>query len=118
MNAEQALRASKIQDQWSALESQGLVRLLAENEEENYFDCFGTPDSEKERKAIEASIDRYGNYCIVSEYFDGEEWQLADSVGHCAGYKNVLDPRENWYVTDLMESAIDKASALEPEYTI
>lgn len=117
MSPVHALSAAKTLLEWESLEYDDRVRLRAEHEQENYFDVFGQPDGyvnaqghrvspEQERKEICESIERYGNYYIVSEYFDGEEWQHADSIGMCAGYRNVLDPRENWYVPDLMAAAI------------
>jgi hypothetical protein len=117
MNPPQAWRAAKILRQWGETSSEQ-VRLVAEGEQENYFDVYGEPDAytniygkrvsaEQARKELIEQIERNGCYCIHSEYFDGEDWQLADSVGMCAGYRNVLNPFENWYVVDLMQAALD-----------
>lgn len=103
----------KLIAEWNVAERAGLVRLRAEHEEENYFDVYGEPEGyedvspEQERKDIERSIELYGCYYIVSEYFDGDKWRRADSIGMCAGYKNPLSPEENCYVPDLMRSALD-----------
>lgn len=102
---------------WNIAERAGLVRLRAEPEHENYFDVYGKPEGyedvngkqvlpEQERAQIQRSIELYGNYCVISEYFDEEEWQHADSIGFCVGYKNPLSPEENCYVPDLMRSAL------------
>lgn len=129
MSAIHALSAAKTLLKWEAMEFDDRVRLRAEHEQENYFSVYGEPDgyenaqghqvsAEQERKELCESFERDGLWCIVAEYFDGEEWQMADSIGMCAGYKNPLDPFQNWYVPDLMQSAIDKANQLEPEYAI
>jgi hypothetical protein len=85
------------------------VRLRAEPEEENYFDAFGKPDNAADEKAIRDSIRRFGNWCLVAEYFNRREkcWEICDSIGHCAGYENPLDPFQNYYVPDLMGNAVE-----------
>lgn len=124
MNPQAALRATKILARWNELGGDS-VRLIAEPEMENYFDVYGEPDAyvsihgrrvsaEQARKEQEEIIERYGCWSVSSQYFDGEKWQWADNVGMHTGYKDVLSPFENWYVVDLMESALDHT----PEYAI
>ncbi len=112
LSAKHALCMAKRVVAFAEAEQAGLVRLVAEDERENYFDVYGEPDNDKERKAIEQSIERYGNYCLMAEVNNGSEasgddWELVDSIGMCAGYKNPLDPFENYYVPDLMKAALD-----------
>lgn len=126
--AEMALRDARALREWRELEAQGKVRLRAEDEQESYFDVYGEPDTERERKAIIESIELNGNYWCVAEYLvreecpagdcecpfhrDGrEEWEQADSIGMCAGYNDPLDPFENCYIIQLMQSAIDAYQA-------
>lgn len=88
-------------------EDAGLVKIEAEPEQESYFDVFGEPESGHERKATIAMLERDGCWCVISKYWDGSQWQLADSIGMCAGYSDPTDPLQNCYVPDLMRSAID-----------
>lgn len=68
----------------------------------------GHPISEEQaRKDMVEILNRDGVWRTVSEWFDGEEWQQADSCGMHAGYENPLDPFENCYVIDEMQSALD-----------
>jgi hypothetical protein len=118
-DAAAALRAAKIWRRFDELESAGLVRMRAEDEQENWFDVFGEPEAftdihgrrvtaEQAREQIADSIARNGNYWIVAEYRDSDgQWEQADSIGMCSGYENPLSPLENWYVPDLMDSALD-----------
>lgn len=85
------------------------VRLRLIDEEESYFDVYGKPDDEREYKRICDLIERLGNYCVTSEYKLGDDWELANSVGHCCGYEDALSPFENWYVIDLMAAAMQAA---------
>jgi dihydroorotate dehydrogenase len=106
------------------------VRLAAVPEMENYFDVYGEPEgyvgkngkrvsAEQEHKEIIEQIERDGCYCVVSYYRDENDnkWIAADSVGMCAGYKNVLCPVENAYVADLMRAAVDTYKS-QNEYAI
>ena len=66
----------------------------------------------KERAETERYLDLWGCYCCLAEYLDTRgTWQVADSIGMCV-YANPLDPLENWYIPDLMQSAIDGATAV------
>lgn len=112
------MTSEKLIADWKQAEEAGLVRLRAEHEYENYFDVCGDPEgyedaegnqvsAEEEREQLERSIELYGCYWVVSEYFDGRKWQQANSIGMCIGYHNPLSPEENDYVPDLMRAALD-----------
>lgn len=100
-----ALRDARTLAEWRELESEGLVRLRAEPEQENYFDVYGESDDERERQAIIDAIDRDGCWYVVAEYLEDGEWQHADSIGMCI-YRDPTCPFENPYVTDLMRGAM------------
>lgn len=121
-SASHALHGAKAKLAFEALERRELVRLRAEPEEENYFDVYGEPEgyegangrrvsAEQERKETCELLERDGCWHVVAEYFDGQRWQHADSIGMNTGYKNVLSPFENCYVPDLMASAVEMAEA-------
>lgn len=122
----EAFRAAKTCLTFRRLESAGLVRLRAEMEQECYFSVYGEPEgytdgygkrvsAKQEREDICQKLDRDGLWCVVSEWFDGDEWQVADSVGMCMGYRDPLSPLENCYAPDLMASAVEKAEGLFSE---
>lgn len=106
-------------------EADGLVRLRAEPEQENYFSVFGDHGPferngheisvEQWRKETTETLDRDGVWWTCAEWFDGEEWQMADSCGMHAGYKDPLDPFENCYVVDEMRSALDALAKHQEE---
>lgn len=110
-NAEMALRSAKTLLRFEELEAEGKVRMKAEDEYENYFDVYGEPETENERKEIIHQIETYGCVYVCSEInnhcecCDNDEWEVADSIGMCI-YKNPLSPFENCYVIDLMAAAI------------
>lgn len=116
-DAECSLRSAKTILAFRQLESDGLVRMRCEPEEESYFDVYGKPElewrnghtlsREETDKNLEALLELDGVWWTVAEWFDGYEWQQADSCGMHAGYKNPLDPFENCYVIQEMQSAID-----------
>ena len=111
-NAELALESAKTLAVFRALEDQGLVRIEAHPEEESYFDVFGEPDSERERKDLESTLERLGCWYVVSEFLspESEQWEHADSIGMCV-YNDPTSPFENCYVIQLMREAIDKLGA-------
>lgn len=111
-----ALAKARIFEQWRDAEEAGLVRLRAEPEDESYFSVYGEPggyrdarghwvSAEEERKAIVEQIERDGCWCVLSEVWTGERWEVADSIGMCI-YSNPCDPFQNDYVPDLMSSAL------------
>lgn len=95
-------------------EADGLVRMRMEPENENYFDVYGCEDDPKHQKEMEDIIERLGCWWTCSEFFDGDEWQEADSCGMHTGYRDPLDPFQNCYVVDEMRAALD---ALEQHQT-
>jgi hypothetical protein len=128
-SAKDALRNAKIVAEWQQAEADGLVRLLAEPEEECYYDVFGEPEaytdvngrrvSEAQARAkLDRLIELHGVWIVIAEYRTSEDdaWQRADSIGMNAGYRNPLDPVQNAYVPDLMQSALRalEAQALAP----
>lgn len=100
-----ALHSAKTLEQWELYESAGLVRLIAEPEQESYFDVYGKPDTEKERQEIIRYLDLWGCFCIISQVWIDGKWEHADSVGMCV-YARPLDPFDNTHVIDLMASAL------------
>ena len=103
-----ALNSAKTLAHWRIQEKSGRVRLRAEHEQENYFDVYGEPDTESERKAIVEQIERLGCWFIIAEYRCSHcgEWKHAASVGMCI-YDNPLDPFQNDYVIGLMAETLD-----------
>lgn len=108
--AEMALRQAKIIAQFRSLEARGLVRISSDDEQENYFDVYGKPDTEKEMKQMQETLNRMGCKWVYSEWFDGENWNMADSIGMCV-YEDAESPFENGCVADLMEGAINQLMA-------
>lgn len=103
-----ALQNTKTLQAFRQAESDGRVRIRYEGEQESYFDVYGEPDTEKERKAILAELERHGCWFVVTEFLAPYgEWEHADSIGMCV-YSNPTDPFENCYVPDLMSSALEK----------
>ena len=107
-----ALDAAKTLIRFRELEADGLVRMRCEPETENYFDVYGREDSAKHQKQTEDIIERLGCWWTVSEFFNGEEWEHADSCGMHTGYNDPLSPFENCYVIDEMRAAINAADLL------
>jgi hypothetical protein len=122
-NAKDALYIAKTVNRWQQFESDGLVRLRAEPEQESYISVYGKPDAyvthqgkrvseEQAYKELCELLERDGCWYCLSEYWDGEQWQHADSVGMNTGYNNPLDPKQNCYVPDLMQAAMDAVENL------
>ena len=107
MRAQEAFRAAKILSKWGEHENKR-VRIYMEPELESYFDVFGVPDSEREAKEIQETIENLGCWWITSEVYCPacKEWEHSDSIGMCV-YENPLDPLENFYIVELMCSALD-----------
>jgi hypothetical protein len=117
--AKEALRSAKILLRFRELESDGLVRLRC-GPEEGYFDAYGKPEAyvgefgrrvsaKQATKELEDLLERLGVWWTCSEWFDGENWQHADSCGMHTGYQNAACPFQNCYVVDEMEAAIELA---------
>lgn len=109
LGAKEALRAARIAATWEELEARGLVRMYRSADEDvdlrDYEEC--------DRASIREQIERDGAWGVVTEYLKQGEWEHADSIWGCIGYQDVLDPAENYYVTDLQDEAIEKALLLE-----
>ena len=109
-----ALENARILARFREMEEEGLVRLRQEEEQESYFDVYGTPDSKREREGIAGQIERDGCWFVVSEYLDEatDTWQCADSIGMCI-YSRPLDPFQNGYVPELMRAACEQADRVQ-----
>ena len=109
MTLEQAQAACQTMKQFEKLKEDNKVCLHMEPEQENYFSVYGEPDTVEEKNAIIHEIDTYGLWYIVSEVRCKccSKWDVADSVGMCI-FNDPLDPVENPYIIDLMNSAIVK----------
>ena len=103
----QAMRSARILTKWEALEYRGKVRIQTGHEEENYFDVYGEPDTEQERKYIVEAIEQHGICYVFTEYFSAGEWHQADAIGMCI-YSKPCSPFENDYATDLMGECIEQ----------
>lgn len=118
-DAECSLSAARTILRFRELESEGLVRMRAEPEEESYRDVFGDPEpwdrnghprTQKEAdEELDEILDRLGCWWTVAEWRKDEdsEWEQADSCGMHTGYEDPIDPFENCYVVQEMQSAID-----------
>ena len=106
-----ALEHARTLVRFREMEEEGLVRLRQEEEQESYFDVYGTPDSKREEEGITSQIEREGCWIIISEYLDEatDTWQWADSIGMCI-YPNPLDPFQNEYLPGLMRAACEQAA--------
>ena len=109
VGASHALHAAKTIDRFHDLENERLVRIIAEPDETPYDpgDCLDGM-SERSISNFWDMINDRGVWGVISEFRISPEspWQQADSVWSCAGYNNPTSYRENWYVPDLMHSAI------------
>lgn len=103
--ASHALSAARTLAEWRRLEDAGLVRLRAEYDEY---------DSIEEGEEVYGSVGEYRlqpseyhpSFPESSDHY-GEKWEHADSVWGHAGYRDVTDPLENWYVPDIMRQTIE-----------
>lgn len=120
----QALHSAKIVAAFNILESEGLVRMRAEPEKENYMEVYGKSEgytkangthvsTEQAQKELCEILDRDGCWWTCSEIFVDEKWEMVDSCGMHTGYKNPLCPVENCYVVDEMQAAIDRTKSLK-----
>ncbi len=107
-----ALNNAKTRLAWEKLKSanQNTVRLnivpMDEYHDASYIDTW-TDISETHRERIKsdiyARVNQHGLWGIVGEYWDGEEWQQADSC-----YDFIGDEWKNsGYDTDIMAATID-----------
>lgn len=127
-NARLALDAARTLDRWEDLENAGYVQIIADNDQdaENDWDC--PTHCTRKNKARDREYDapcsacraweRDGAYYVQTQYrtdagdtSDGDEWETADGIGGCVGYKNACSPFENCYVIEMMRAAIDAYDA-------
>jgi hypothetical protein len=101
-----ALHAARTLLKWRALERMGYVRLIAEPDEhcshDDLCDC-DNPDCPDRNAEVWGSV---GQYRIDPDQGDDDGWEYGDSVWGHVGYRNVLDWRENPYITDIMAGTI------------
>jgi len=97
------------------------VRLRLEPEWESMYAVYGLPEgyvniygrrvsAEEEKADQDRLINNLGVWCLISEYRCPccGEWQHVDSVGMLCGYERPADWRENWYVPDLCQAALER----------
>ena len=73
---------------------------------EDMFDPSAYDDPEAALQAERDVVARDGAWGVVGEYWDGEEWQHADSIWGCVGYKDAADPFDNSYAADIMLATV------------
>ena len=96
---------------WDAAEAKGLVRMVVEPEQENYFDVYGEPDTQEERDLIIANIEAEGLNMFASQYRKSraDDWETADSIGMIIG-----DLADTGYEDDLKQAALDALKGHRP----
>jgi hypothetical protein len=114
MPANHALHAARVEVEFARLEDAGLVRISAEPDEDEYDpgDCLEGMSEESQRRFWDR-INNLGVWGTVGEYRTHPEgyWETGDSCWGHAGYQYVLDPLENWYVTDIKAGTIGALKA-------
>lgn len=117
MQASFAMFAARTELQWERLESAGFVNLTIEAD----TDYDWSDDEERERFGEDGAWGVCGWYttapdeCQVEASFArGNPWQTGGAVWGFVGYKQVHNPAENWYVSDIKRETIDNlATALK-----
>jgi hypothetical protein len=111
-----AVRAAQVFETFSLLETEGLVKLVAEPDDEGYDASFvdtwthlSDARRAKEKERIEKKACDEGTYTLCSYIRSGEadsspDWELADSCGGFIG----RDWKDSGYDTDIMLGAIHK----------
>lgn len=126
-----ALRSARIIHQFNSIcdsrdnlepEDIGAVRIVSEYDSEPYdpgdmLEPFCGSDGrwrsrEENEKELNHMLETYGNYVVMSQVWNGHEWEMVDSIGGCAGYHDPCSPFENCYVPDLMRAAIEASREL------
>jgi hypothetical protein len=118
--AEHALREAHIRAEWREWEGRGLVRMRVEPDYIAHYDDLAgdsfnfkvNPDIpafrlERMEEEFKERISRDGVWGIISEWFNGTEWQHADS---CWGFVGD-DWQDSGYDVDAMAQAISAAKA-------
>jgi len=108
--ASAALRAARIEDTWTNLVNEGVVRIEHPIDEEPYDDSYidtwddlTVAQRERIKKALHASIELWGLYGIVGEFFDGKSWVDVDSVWSILGN----DLADTGYDADIKSATIE-----------
>lgn len=114
--AQQAMRNARIRQAWERVEYPmdgeptfgiepkiGNVRLSIQPECDEYQ--HGDYDNERQRQEVIDRLNRDGLWTVVGEYFDGEDWQHADSCGGFIGD----DWKHSGYDVDIMEATMEAA---------
>lgn len=105
--------------QWRKLQAAGFVRIRQKEDtspydpgdDGAYTNVHGRRVSEEEaKKEIAQMLERFGNWAVVTDYYDDGVWKEADSVCGCVGYRKPCDPFENCYVPQLMAAAIQQCN--------
>jgi hypothetical protein len=112
MKAINAFFSAKTLCEFKALEEIGQARIKIQYEEENYFHVFGEPESEKERRYIVATIEKFGLWYVKAEVKCPccGQWEHVEGIGMIIA-NDPADPYENEYAIDLMQAAIDKVTS-------
>ena len=121
-HAKQALFQAKTLDEFKTMEHQGLVRLRIVADEDVCMedlkgDCYDprvnsdVPRAklEREEREFEQRVSDLGVWGVIGEYFDGEDWQRADS---CFGFVGD-DWKDSGYDADIMRATMDEAHKVE-----
>ena len=119
-----AIDAARTVEQWETIggvfdEDGETVRIRSEWESEGYFDVYGMPEAytngfgrhvseEEAYREIVGALERCGCFYMVAEYKTKTgEWDYADGIGMMV-YRDIFDPTENYYLTDMMRAAMDE----------
>lgn len=105
----EALRAARIQDAWTDLENEGVVRIEhpvdCEPYDDSYIDTWddlSPKKREEEKKRLWRQIERQGVYGIQGQFSDGEHWNNVDTMWGIFGD----DLTDNGYDLDIKEATI------------
>lgn len=98
-----ALRHARARVAFADLESEGLVQLRAEPDEDfDWSDLDKDCPGSSERFGDDGA---WGSIVEVRASVD-DEWEQVDSCWGHVGYRDVLDPNENCYVDEHIRSAV------------
>lgn len=107
--ASAALRAARVEDTWTDLVNEGVVRIENPFDSEPYDDSYidtwddlSPAKRERAKKELHDTIERWGVYGIQGAFFDGESWVETDTVWGILG--NDLD--DTGYDVDIKEATI------------
>jgi hypothetical protein len=111
MRAKEALSCARTVIQFNAAEMEGLVRLRTAPDSEPYeWGNMLDGLNDRERAHVKDRTLSDGVWGVIGEYRspeaadadDDDAWEIGDSCWGFAGYRDVTDPYENWYVPDIM----------------